>query len=265
MQVTLVVDNLAQGELRSEHGLSMLVETSEGSVLFDTGQSDVWLGNMVALGKDPEAIRAIAISHGHYDHTGGIAAALMRLPQVRVFAHLDCLRPRYAVGANGRHAIGIPNLTLAFQPRFLFNERSKQILPGVTLSGQIPIRRSVDTGPFLIEDEVDTFADEQCMILRDGGYVGVLLGCSHRGVENNILAAMDVAGTARLDLVIGGMHLDGADEGRLEAIASFLEAEDIGQIVPCHCTGDRAFAYLRDRLGERVIQGRAGMQWSLGS
>ena len=263
--MTLVVDNLAQGELRSEHGLSMLVETSEGSVLFDTGQSDVWLGNMVALGKDPEAIRAIAISHGHYDHTGGIAAALMRLPQVRVFAHLDCLRPRYAVDGDHRRAIGIPDEALVFQPRFMFNERMKQILPGVTLSGEIPIRRSVDTGCFFIEDEADTFTDERCMILRDGGYAGVLLGCSHRGVENNILAAMDVAGTSRLDLVIGGMHLGGADDARLEAIASFLEAEDIGQIVPCHCTGDRAFAYLRDRLGERVVQGRVGMQWSLGS
>jgi 7,8-dihydropterin-6-yl-methyl-4-(beta-D-ribofuranosyl)aminobenzene 5'-phosphate synthase len=76
---------------------------------------------------------------------------------------------------------------------------------------------------------------------------------------------MDVAGTSRLDLVIGGMHLGGADDARLEAIASFLEAEDIAQIVPCHCTGDRAFAYLRDRLGERVVQGGAGMHWSLGS
>jgi 7,8-dihydropterin-6-yl-methyl-4-(beta-D-ribofuranosyl)aminobenzene 5'-phosphate synthase len=265
MQVTLVVDNLAQGELRSEHGLSILVETSQGSVLFDTGQSDAWLGNMIALGKDPEAIRAIAVSHGHYDHTGGIAAALIRLPQVNVFGHLDCLRPRYAVDGDRRRAIGIPDEALVFQPRFMFNERSKQILPGVTLSGEIPIRRSVDTGPFFMEDEPDTFADEQCMILREGGYVGVLLGCSHRGVENNILAAMDVAGTAGLDLVIGGMHLGGADQSRLEAIASFLEAEDIGRIVPCHCTGDRAFEYLRDRLGERVVQKRAGMHWSLGS
>jgi len=81
MRVTLLVDNEASSDvLWSEHGLSFLVETDDGSVLFDTGQTDAWLHNLIALGRKPEAIKVIAISHGHYDHTGGLAQALREAP-----------------------------------------------------------------------------------------------------------------------------------------------------------------------------------------
>ncbi|NLO74182.1 MAG: MBL fold metallo-hydrolase [candidate division WS1 bacterium] len=269
MRITLLVDNLPGRGLRSEHGISLLVETDAGSVLFDTGQSDAWQHNLRVLGKNPGAIQAVALSHGHYDHTGGLAAAAALLPGVTVFAHPDCLRPRFANDGLRRRGIGMPQADKNSETSFTFNERPETIMPGVTLSGVIPLRIETNdpaANRFLIQTdhlEPDRFVDEQCLILQEGERVGVLLGCSHRGVENNLLAALELAGSSHVDLAIGGMHLGSADDARLKALAGFLQEHDIRHIVCCHCTGDRAYRYLSARLGERVTQGHTGSWWQL--
>jgi 7,8-dihydropterin-6-yl-methyl-4-(beta-D-ribofuranosyl)aminobenzene 5'-phosphate synthase len=108
MRVTLLVDNRADGGFLSEHGLSFLLETDRGSVLFDTGQTDAWLHNLIALRKDPASIRAVAVSHGHYDHTGGLARAFQEKLHAKYHAHPDCFAPRFARSDDGDHYIGMP-------------------------------------------------------------------------------------------------------------------------------------------------------------
>jgi 7,8-dihydropterin-6-yl-methyl-4-(beta-D-ribofuranosyl)aminobenzene 5'-phosphate synthase len=268
MLITLLVDNLAPEGLRKEHGLSFLIETDEGAVLFDAGQSDAWLANLMALGGDPHTVKAVAVSHGHYDHTGGLKwlPALERTP---CHAHPQAVWPRYAIDSDSTREIGVPGDVFVSNPRFVYNREAVEILPGVTLSGGIPLEngdRDPSRGRFFrdIGGRIgDTFADEQCLIVRSGESVAVLVGCSHRGIENNVRAAMRVAGTRRLSLLAGGMHLGDAGEERLNEVASCLEQWDIERIVCCHCTGERACAYLADRLGDRVVRGRAGMRWSV--
>ncbi len=91
----------------------------------------------------------------------------------------------------------------------------------------------------------------------------VLVGCAHRGLENNLLAAMDVAGVSRIDLLAGGFHLGDASRDRLESLAGFLNSVDMGQIACCHCTGASAYEYLRSKLGPRVTLARAGTSWRI--
>ena len=267
MQVTLVLDNLASDGLRSEHGLSFLVETDDGSVLFDTGQSDAWLHNLIALGREPESIKAIAVSHGHYDHTGGLAKAMHEAPDAKCYAHPACFEPKYAQSQDGTRYIGVPAEVVSRKNAFALSSSAVEVLPGVVLSGEIPLRTSISFDSRFVtgDDELqqDTFEDEQCLIVRNGEFVAALVGCAHRGLENNVLAAMKIAGVTRIDLLAGGFHLGSASEDKLESLAGFLKNVDIGQIACCHCTGAGAYEYLRSKLGIRVTLARAGISWRI--
>lgn len=267
MLVTLAVDNLASEGLRSEHGLSFLVETGDGSVLFDTGQSDAWLHNLITLGREPKEIKAVTISHGHYDHTGGLAAAFRELPDAVYFAHPACFEPKYARSTEEARYIGMPVDIVSRKSAFTLNKSAIEVLPDTTLSGEVPYRTDMTLNSrFVIKDNEfrqDTFVDEQCLIVRNGNSTAVIVGCAHRGLENNIFAAINAGGVTRIDLLAGGFHLGSASEDRLESLAGFLENMDIGQIACCHCTGIGTYKYLRSRLGPRVTRARVGMSWQV--
>ena len=268
MKVTVLVDNLAEGCLRSEHGLSLLVRTEGGSVLFDTGQTDAWMENLRACGFEPSDIKAVALSHGHYDHTGGLAAATTNILEAKLYAHPACFEPKYAKSSGMLRYIGMPPESAVLQPKFTLNRSAVELLPGIMLSGEIAVhcRLSDQEGRFLTGENglrPDTFEDEQSLVVKDGDNIGVLLGCAHRGVENNVLTAMEVLGVDKIDLLLGGMHLQQAGEERLAALADFLKRMNIGRIVCCHCTGLEAYKYLRANVGPSVVLGRAGMSWQI--
>ncbi len=267
MRVTLLVDNLAIGDLRPEHGLSILVETSGASVLFDAGQSDAWFHNLSDLGGDAASIDAAAISHGHYDHTGGLPKLFEVTSEARCFAHPSCFEPRYARTADGLRYIGMPEQALSRKNAFSLNTAPVEIMPGVWLSGEIataptgwPMDERFAAGAGGVRQ--DTFKDEQCLIVRERGAAVVLVGCAHRGLDNNLRAALSTAGVRHLDLLVGGFHLGGASREYLDHLADYLDSVEINEIACCHCTGAAAYEHLRSRLGDRVTQARAGTSWS---
>ena len=269
MVVTLVMDNLEGDGLKCEHGLSFLIETGQGDVLFDAGASDALFDNMLQLHKKPSRIRAAALSHGHYDHTGGLARLMELAPDVKLYAHGDALKPRYHAYDHEVKPIGMSASSLQTASDMVRSVVSQLVLPGVWLSGEIklvPEYTVPANSVFQIDDhgiKTDQFDDERCMVLQHEGRTTVLLGCSHRGVENNILSAMELAGTQKLDRVVGGMHLGSAGNDRLDRLARFLETQQIGEVVCCHCTGQHAAEYLIQKLGPMVIQGHSGMSWKV--
>jgi len=252
--------------LLAEHGLSILVTVRRGgeehTILWDTGYSPVTAAhNMDLLGVDPEKIEAVAISHGHMDHTGGLAVLLDRIGRdVDVVVHPDAfLHPRFRETERGERIVFPRTLVeeeLSRRPGVnLVSTREPTLLAGgmVMVTGEIPrvtpFEKGLPDARVEREGKVerDTIADDQSLaVLLEGRGLVVISGCAHAGIVNTILHARRLTGRSRVFAVLGGFHLSGA---RFEAVLeeTVKEFEKIAPevLIPMHCTGWKsAFEYL---------------------
>jgi len=268
-RITTLVENTAGGTLLGEHGLSFLMETPKGAILFDTGQGRAIGPNVDALGVDLSHLSAIALSHGHYDHTGGLSWALERCGGADVYMHPAALEPKFACrpGAAPR-SIGIPIdpeelKAHANVRRMVFTEGPTEVLPGFFLTGEVPrVTDFEDTGGPFYKDaegsEPDGLPDDQALYFEcDKGLV-VVLGCAHSGVVNTLRYISNIAGRGRLHAVFGGMHLGGAGPERLTRTFDAFEELGVEQIGACHCTGLAAAAGFWEHFPGRCFECRAG-------
>ncbi len=253
IRVTLLVENTAAGEgMIAEHGLAYWIEIGGRSVLFDTGQGGALVGNAWKLGIRLEDAEAVALSHGHYDHTGGLPDALRGNRPVEVFLHPAALAPKYARDLSGAgREIGIPYAARQALEKPSVHVRKTEspaaVADGLTATGPVPrVTDFEDTGgPFFLDQPCkrpDPLTDDQSLFFEcDKGTV-VLLGCTHSGVVNTLRYVGELTDGRPIHAVIGGMHLVQATERRLEATLEEFRRLDVRLIAPCHCTGPRAAA-----------------------
>jgi len=273
--VTLLVDNKALAGLGFEHGFAAWIEVSGRRVLLDTGQGAVLAGNAAALGIDLGAVDILVLSHGHFDHTGGISQVLARAPAAEVYFHPAATGVRYAVRDAVARSIGMPEAARGALKRFVATRVHRvtepaEIAPGVGLTGRIDRHTNYEDtgGPFFLDSagtRPDPISDDLALWIRTDRGLVVVVGCSHAGLINTLQHARRVSGEARLHAVVGGFHLGGAAAERLERTVEALEALAVERIVPCHCTGDAAVETLRQALGARVVPGAAGVSYTFGS
>ena len=152
MQITCLVDDAVHDHhLWGEHGLAFLIEVAGRRVLLDTGQSGtVLLHNMEALGIDPQTVDALAISHAHYDHTGGLPLLLDRMrPGLPLYAHPDLFRERFSLRQGKPTSIGISlsQDVLAAKTTPNLSDQPQEIGPGVWTTGEIALRREPEGHP----------------------------------------------------------------------------------------------------------------------
>lgn len=268
LEIQIIVDNTAGDGLLAEHGLSVLIRDGDRRILFDTGQGAAFEKNAHALGVDLATIDVLVLSHGHYDHTGGIPTVVRSRPDIDVFLHSGALRSRFAVDGRGAREIGMPHESLQAIEKLRGRHR-RLVRRSARLGERIglctAIERSTDYedtgGPFFLDAEAlrpDRIEDDLALWIRTEAGLVVVVGCCHAGIINTLRRARRDAGDARIHAVIGGLHLLNAGPGRLDSTMSALAMIAPGLIVPCHCTGEGAVAALRDAFEGRVEVGRSG-------
>jgi 7,8-dihydropterin-6-yl-methyl-4-(beta-D-ribofuranosyl)aminobenzene 5'-phosphate synthase len=274
LSITILVDNLSGDPgLRTEHGFALWIEADERRILFDTGQSGILLGNAERLGIDLSTVDALVISHGHYDHTGGITAILEQNPALPVYCHPAVFTPRYSTSQGRPRPIGIGKKNADALHRAIYTlhwVNAPLSLGGdIGITGPVPRTTSFEDtgGAFSLDPEAgrpDPIEDDLSLWLRTPRGQWVVTGCCHAGLVNTLLQVQTLTGEQPVTAIIGGFHLLHASSERLAKTAGHLQSMAIERLVPCHCTGESAVAYLQERFGERVTQGGAGLRFSSG-
>ena len=269
VKITIIVDNLAREGLAAEHGFAVLVEAGGRRLLFDTGQTGAVLGaNADALGLDLSAVDSLVLSHGHYDHTGGVPLALERAPRATVWCHPGVFVPRWSVRDGVPREIGMPPAALEALVA-LPAGRLRQVTspvpaaPGVWITGPVPRGDPFEDtgGPFFLDPEgtkPDVLPDDLSLWMETPEGTVVLTGCCHAGLMNTLLLVRNRTGGRPLRALIGGFHLANAGERRMARTLETLRTLNPAIIIPCHCTGEAAVQVLQEALGDKVTPGAAG-------
>ena len=258
----LVENNSALPDMQAEHGLSFWIETAGSRILFDTGQGCAFAQNADVLGVPLDKADAIVLSHGHYDHTGGLSCAMEQARSARIFIHPESLMPRYSRHADGTmHSVGMPedvrNVLKEVPERIVWTLKPVEIASGIWVTG--PIARDAPFedvgGDFFLDasaDMPDPIVDDQALWIATSGGIIAIVGCAHSGIINTMNAISGLSGAREFRAVIGGLHLRSAGPARLSATADALTQFHSPMLYPAHCTGAGSVRYLSERLPGRV-------------
>lgn len=279
----VMIDGDTRAGLVAEHGFSALVTVRRGdrshTVLFDTGVSPNGMAdNMERLGVDSTDIEVVVLSHGHFDHAGGLEGLtrLRRRAGLPIVVH-PLVWSRRRVAIPEMPAIELPTLSkrsLEAEGFDVIERRQRSLLldGSVLITGEVDRTTDFETGfPFHERFHDDTWEpdplimDDQALIVnvRDQGIV-VLTGCGHAGAVNIARHAMRLTGTDRLHALLGGFHLGGpAFEPIIEPTVSALTAMDPALIVPAHCTGWKAQHRFAAALPEAFVPNAVGTAYTI--
>lgn len=261
IKITVLVENTAGGRgLLAEHGVSFFIELGQKKILFDTGQGQALKHNSQCLGIHLESVDSIVLSHGHYDHTGGLSDVLSIAKRPQVFAHSQAFAPKYARSADGfvrdmgmvemtkRNVLSMANLSRVDAPT--------EICEGFYCTGPIPRTNDYEDvgGAFFKDKECsvpDEIPDDQAAFLETKSGTVVILGCAHAGIVNTLHFIRALTPNRPIHTVIGGMHLLNASLHRMEMTICELLNLGIERLLPCHCTGLAAVVRLWNKFPDR--------------
>lgn len=244
MTITSLLENTAaRAGIAAEHGLSLYIETATHRILFDMGQTDLFARNAEALGIDLSRVDLAILSHGHYDHGGGLAAFLEINQTAPVYLTEAAFLPHY----NGTQKyIGL-DTSLGDHPRLRVVSGDLSLGDGLTLLTPNGRTRNHSLGAFGLTERVgdvfipDDFRHEQYLLieesLSEGSNRVLISGCSHAGI-------LDIVEWFEPDVLVGGFHVSKMDCGDgLAALARALSERD-ADYYTCHCTGEAQYAFM---------------------
>jgi len=274
LRITTLSENTAgfPGML-AEWGLSILVETDDLKVLLDTGASISVPHNAPIFGLDLSAIDKIVLSHGHYDHTGGLKEVLKQVgKQVEVIAHPDIWAQKYARGQGFERYIGVPFPIEDLEDlggSFTMSRDPVWITDNIVTTGEIPMTEdfeALDPNLYVKENgnwRNDDLLDDRALIIKTDEGLVIILGCAHRGAINTVRHAQEITGVKSIHTVIGGTHLMNASEERVLRTGIALQELSVQRVGVSHCTGLPSAMLLAQQLGEAFFFNNTGTSISV--
>ena len=271
MTITVLVENTSAcpNRIGAQHGLSLYIETLGKKILFDMGSDDLFARNAQELGVDLSEVDYAIISHGHWDHGGGIETFLSLNEKAPIYIRRTAFGPYYSQREDGGHHWAGLDQSFKAHERIIFTDSSLTLADGLTLFGDVADLHGLPRGNKTLFEKigdayaVDSFGHEQYLLIEEGEQAILITGCSHRGIAN-ILHAFEQRWKRRPSVVLGGFHLMGytkADADELGRIASYLQ--DTGStFYTCHCTGEEPYQHLKEILGVQLHWASGGQHYT---
>lgn len=261
MRIITLIENLVyKSGLLAEHGLALLIDTGKRKILFDTGQSPAFLSNAEKLDVNMREIDAVVISHGHYDHTGGLCEFLKVNKKAVVYAKKEIFQEKFK---DEQFFIGTPYNPADLRDRIRYIRSITEldpcifILPDISVSNPADTsftRFNIHTADGFIQDE---FRDELFLVIKRKKKLSVLSSCSHRGISNILRTATEQFHLP-VELVLGGFHLKDAGTEQYNTVSEYLKQTDPESIGVCHCTGVDKYMKLKSEFGNKVFYNMTG-------
>lgn len=270
LKITTLSENTAgMVNYLAEWGLSILVETGDTTVLLDTGQGISVCRNVDVLGIDLGKVDKIVLSHGHYDHTGGLREVLGKMKKgVDVIAHPDIWQPKYArrPGHPDRY-IGMPFQREELESlgaRFKLTAEPVRVGRSIMTTGEVPMVTEFEkiAQALMVKEnggfQPDPIRDDQALVIKTEHGLVVILGCAHRGAINTLYHARRITGVDQVYMVLGGCHLMDSTQEQVWLTIAALKELGVQRLGLSHCTGLPAACLIRQEFGENFFFNNTG-------
>jgi len=267
--ITLVENTTSDENLTPKHGLCLYIEANNKKILFDTGPDQTLIENARKLDVNLSEVDLVFISHGHYDHGGGIPAFQKINQKARIILSQSAMNPFYTTLSFNKY-IGLPANEINTN-QFEFITQDKQIDDHIHVfarfnkTGFIPVgNQSLKTRNSQGKMTEDDFSHEIALLICEKNTNVLFTGCSHSGVGNMVQTVLDRTGLDRINMVVGGFHLFNPvtgkteDQKRIQQLTRELSAYPDTKFYTGHCTGQKALGNLTQLMEGQIFEFQTG-------